>query len=195
MGVAAPQICWLNSFDRTCRRINSWASSLRHFELWRELSRSSHPLLSFSGLNSEYALEAQTILEPLAPIRILADQNGWALLLGVNHTTNTAIHFAEKLAGRKQFTRWALMPEGIVECPGYPGCSDGFQSILQRLEMTNRRVNIGKALVQAIPLKELFTAVSAFISEDPSALLCNRPDCERCNSVRHSHHLRTTNSA
>lgn len=150
-------------------------------------SRSSHPLLSFSGLHVEHALETQTLADPLAPIRVITEQGGWVLLLGVNHTRNTSIHYAEKLAGRKQFIRWALTPEGIVECPGFPGCSDGFQAIMPRLEVVSRRVTIGKALVQAIPIKDLITAVVTLISEDPLSLLCNRPTCERCNAIRKAH--------
>jgi len=146
--------------------------------------RSSHPLLSFAGLHAETALTAQTLNEPLAPIRSLAEQGGWVLLIGANHTVNTSIHYAEKLAGRKQFLRWALTAEGVRECPGYPGCSEGFQAIAPRLEMVTHRSIIGKSVIQAIPLKDLVSMVIAYLAEDPLALLCHRLDCERCNAVR-----------
>ena len=73
--------------------------------------RSLHPILSFVGVNAQPFLESQTIVEPLAPFRLLVEQRGWVLLMGVDHTVNTAIHYAERLAGRKQFVRWALTPE------------------------------------------------------------------------------------
>jgi aminoglycoside 3-N-acetyltransferase len=60
--------------------------------------------------------------DPLAPVGALAEENGTVLLIGVNHTVNTSIHYAEKIAGRKQFIRWALTPQGVRECPGFPGC-------------------------------------------------------------------------
>ena len=148
--------------------------------------RSSHPLLSFTGLQADNILNAQTLNEPLGPIRYLSEHGGWVLLLGVNHNVNTSIHYAEKMAGRKQFLRWAITTDDIRECPGYPGCSDGFQAIQPRLERFTRRVRIGKALVQAIPLKDLLNTAISLLAEDPLALLCNRIECERCNAVRHA---------
>ena len=146
--------------------------------------RSMHPILSFAGVNAEAALKAQTMADPLASIGVLAKRNAWVLLLGVDHTVNTSIHYAEKLAGRKQFIRWALTPEGVRECPGFPGCSAGFQAIAIDVEGSMRRVKIGNALVQAVPLKMLLKAVAAQIKKDPLALLCQQEDCERCNQIR-----------
>jgi len=147
-------------------------------------SRSAHPILSFTGVNAEAALQVQTCSHPLQPIRVLADAGGWVLLLGVDHTSNTSIHYAECLAERKQFIRWALTPEGVKECPGWPGCSDGFQAIAHRLEVITRTAQVGDGLIQAVSLTDLVDAVIQAIGEDPLALLCNRPDCARCNAVR-----------
>ena len=146
--------------------------------------RSSHPILSFVGIQADEALQAQTIEEPLAPIRCLVDKQAWVLLVGVNHTRNTSIHFAEKLAGRKQFIRWALTAKGVVECPGWPGCSDGFEAAAPALAEITRKVQVGASLIQALPLGPMVEAVQALIHSDPLALLCSRPDCERCNAVR-----------
>ncbi|MDI6769372.1 MAG: AAC(3) family N-acetyltransferase [Anaerolineales bacterium] len=146
--------------------------------------RSTHPILSFAGVNARAALVAQSLSDPLAPIGTLAKQDGWVLLLGVNQTINTSIHYAEKLAGRKQFTRWALTPEGVRQCAGFPGCSAGFQSIAPEAERCARRVRLGNATVQAVPLKMLFKAAMALIRNDPLALLCQQADCPRCNEIR-----------
>ena len=156
-------------------------------ETLRRLSgafRSMHPILSFSGINLAAALQAQTLADPFAPVRWLHDRDGWVLLLGVGQTVNTSIHFAEMLAGRKQFIRWGLTPEGVRQCPGFPGCSDGFGALEPDLENMTRRTRIGAALVQAIPLAGLVKAVQARLAQDPLALLCSRMDCERCNAVR-----------
>lgn len=149
-------------------------------------SRSSHPILSFAGVNAAPILEAQTSSEPLAPIQTLVDMGGWVLLLGVDHTSNTSIHYGEKLAGRKQFIRWALTPEGITECPGWSGCSDGFQALAPRLDAARRVAQVGSGLIQAYPLEEVVTAAVQAISEDGQALLCQREDCGRCEAVRES---------
>jgi len=147
-------------------------------------NRSSHPIQSFAGINAEKILAAQTLPDPLGPLGVLEEQDGWVLLLGVDHTVNTSIHFAEKLAGRRQFVRWALTPKGVVECPGFPGDSAGFQAIGPDIEKFTRRVQIGNAPVQAVPLKMLFRVVIARIKKDPLALLCQQENCERCNQIR-----------
>jgi aminoglycoside 3-N-acetyltransferase len=154
------------------------------FRLHPQARRSVHPILSFSGVNADRFLESQTIAEPLAPIRLLVAEKAWVLLLGVDHTVNTALHYAEKLAGRKQFVRWALTSSGVVECPGFPGCSDGFDAIGPRLSYNVRKKWVGKALLQAIPIVAQTHLASAWIREDPLALLCDHSYCERCRSIR-----------
>ncbi len=149
-----------------------------------EARRSSHPILSFAGINAGKFLAAQSLVNPLAPLFALEKFGGFVVLIGVDHTVNTSIHYAEKLAGRKQFVRWALTPEGIVECPGFPGCSAGFQAIAPDMEKDARQVTVGQAKVEAMPLKALFRTVAARIKQDPLALLCGQPDCERCNQIR-----------
>jgi aminoglycoside 3-N-acetyltransferase len=148
--------------------------------------RSSHPILSFAGVNAGEMLESQTMQEPLYPIKKLVEAQGWVLLLGVDHTVNTSIHYAEKLAGRKQFVRWALTPRGVVECPGWPGCSLGFQAIEPQVRSATRSVEAGKGRIQAVPLASVMEAVTRMIAQDPLALLCAREDCERCQAVRQS---------
>lgn len=147
--------------------------------------RSAHPIQSFTGVGADAVLNSQTIFEPLAPIGALAEKDGWVLLLGVDHTVNTSIHYAEKLAGRLQFIRWAIAGDRVVECGGFPGDSDGFNAIAIDVEKYTRRVEIGGAMVQAIHLKSLINAVIQKITANPFALLCTRDDCERCNAVRY----------
>ncbi len=146
--------------------------------------RSSHPILSFVGVGVDEILKVQTLQEPLAPIQMVLKQSGWIVLLGVDQTANTSIHFAESQAGRKQFVRWALTPQGVRECPAFPGCSKGFGAIEPLLDDVCQQVKIGEAMVQAIPIDELVCTAEVMIAEDPQALLCHRPDCELCNTVR-----------
>jgi aminoglycoside 3-N-acetyltransferase len=147
-------------------------------------SRSAHPILSFAGVNALPYLQAQTFAEPLGIIQALAAAGGYALLLGVNHTVNTSIHYAERLAGRKQFTRWALTNQGTLELPGFPGCSDGFQALAPHLEGITCRLQIGEAEIQALPLPEMVEIACSLVSSDPLALLCEREYCQRCSEVR-----------
>lgn len=146
--------------------------------------RSGHPILSFAGVNADAFLAAQTIANPFGPLGALEKAGGWALLLGVNQTVNTSIHYAEKMSGRKNFTRWALTQTGVVECPNFPGCSAGFEAITPDLVQYTRKAQIGEALVQAVPLAMLFKVVFANIRHSRLALLCNLEDCERCGEIR-----------
>jgi aminoglycoside 3-N-acetyltransferase len=146
--------------------------------------RSSHPILSFAGIHADFALERQTLYNPLAPIAALAERDGWVVLIGVDHSVNTSIHYAEKLAGRKQFIRWALVRHRIVQCPGFPGDSAGFDDIAVYLGRDIHSVSIGNARIQAVQLNRLFEQVKTLIKANPHALLCDRPECARCNEVR-----------
>lgn len=146
--------------------------------------RSVHPIQSFAAISADAIVGSQTIFDWYAPIRALAQAGGWVLLLGVDHTANTAIHYGEKIAGRMQFIRWALLPDRAVECPDFPGDSQGFNAIAPRVEKYVRRVRIGGALVQAFPLDKLLRAVVELLNENPLALLCEKKDCERCEAVR-----------
>ncbi len=149
-----------------------------------QAKRSNHPILSFTGIQADPFLSAQELGNPLEPLGVLAEAGGWALLLGVNHTVNTSIHYAEKLAGRMTFLRWALTPKGVLACPGFPGCSAGFDVISEDLARYTRSVQIGKALVHAVPLKMLFRVVVNRIRQTPLALLCQQEDCDRCNEIK-----------
>jgi aminoglycoside 3-N-acetyltransferase len=123
-------------------------------------TRTSHPILSFAGINAGPILFTQTIYEPLDPIGALGQQDGWVVLINVDHTSNTSIHYAEKLAGRRQFIRWAMMDNRVVECPNYPGDSMGFQVIEGYLKFDTRRVEVGDGFIQAVPLRRLFNVVN-----------------------------------
>jgi aminoglycoside 3-N-acetyltransferase len=159
--------------------------------------RSSHPILSFSGINVGEALQTQKIEDPLAPIGALEIKGGWVLLMGVGHTANTSIHYAEKLAGRKQFVRWALTSQGVCQCPGWPGCSDGFESVGPWLESITRQVEVGPARLRALPLRPMLKILIQAIHQDPNAFLCSNPACERCAAALHrgfsgGHHPEST---
>jgi len=147
-------------------------------------SRSKHPILSFTGINVESLLNKQTILNPLAPIQEIVNQQGWVLLMGVDHTVNTSLHLAERLSGRKQFVRWALTPQGIVECASFPGCSDGFNEIETYLNTITRTITAGRAVIRAIPVLPMLDITLELLRRNPAALLCNTPGCERCFAVR-----------
>lgn len=146
--------------------------------------RSSHPILSFAGINAEPYLECQSLPDPLAPIKLLREQNGWAILIGVDHSANFSIHLAEQMAGRAHFLRWALTPYGVIECSHIPGCARGFSAIGPRLGGKIRQSRLETPMIQAVPLSDLIDTALAWLQADPLALLCEQPDCASCQAVR-----------
>lgn len=148
--------------------------------------RSPHPLLSMAGVNAQDFLDLQSLDDPWGPIEGLAQAGGTILLAGASPQMNCSIHYGELQAARRTFVRWALTRSGIVECPVWPGCSDGFGAISDRLAGISRSAALGAAQVQAIPIRDLLHAVVSWIHEDPRALLCERVGCPRCSAVRAS---------
>ncbi len=148
--------------------------------------RSDHPIYSFSGIGVDMALRTQNWSEPLSTIGVLRDLEGWVLLVGGDHTLNFCLHFAERLARRKQFIRWALTPNGIVECPNIPGCSRGFNAIEAHTSEFGRIAELNGLQLRAFPLTPLLETSTLLIKNDPFALLCDHYDCQYCESVRQS---------
>ncbi|MCZ2128006.1 MAG: AAC(3) family N-acetyltransferase [Anaerolineales bacterium] len=146
--------------------------------------RSAHPVFSFAGLDADFALNTQTLFDVYAPIAALAQEEGVVLLVGLDQRVNFSVHYGEKLAGRTQFVRWARAESGIVECPNFPGDSEGFNAVALSLRPFTRQAEVGGVIIQAIPLKDLLRTVVNKIHEDAYSLLCARPDCERCEAVR-----------
>ena len=110
--------------------MGSFAEALRKHP---KASRSSHPILSFAGINSDEYLSTQSLSKPFAPIMALSEDDGYVVMVGVDHTKNTSIYLGEQLAGRKSFTRWALVTDMVAECTGFPSCPDGFNAILPNM--------------------------------------------------------------
>jgi aminoglycoside 3-N-acetyltransferase len=148
--------------------------------------RSSHPVFSFAGLGLDVALINHPDEDPYAPISELRKLDGRVLLMGADPSSNFSVHYAEKLAGRKQFTRWALSDHGICEIPHYPGCSDGFNKLHYYMQEELHTVRVADSIWHAMKIETLLNVAIALLNEDNFALLCNNLNCLRCNLVRAS---------
>ncbi|KAA3646629.1 MAG: aminoglycoside N(3)-acetyltransferase [Chloroflexi bacterium] len=146
--------------------------------------RSKHPILSFTGRGVNGVLTSQDLQEPFAPLYALMDQDGWVLLLGVDHRANTSIHLGERLAGRRTFVRWGLSTEGVQQCINFPSCSEGFETITPHVTLITQRLRIGRAQVLALPIRGLVDMTQALIADNPYALLCKSDNCPRCRTLR-----------
>jgi aminoglycoside 3-N-acetyltransferase len=146
--------------------------------------RSNHPIFSFCGVGVDMALNAQSLSAPWAPIQKLSELDGWVLLFGGDQTLNYTIHYAETVAGRKQFIRWALTEEKVVECPHFLGCSKGFNALDSLLEDSPPQIWIGTHHARVFSMKNLIRNIVEILQKDPLALLCSDQDCVYCSEVK-----------
>jgi aminoglycoside 3-N-acetyltransferase len=145
--------------------------------------RSTHPALSFvaNGIDAKQILGVQTLEHPYAPIGVLQHLDGLVVLIGVDHRSNTSIHYGEYLAGRPLLERWANTQYGAVKT-FYPNCSAAFNGIEASLS-TLRSLELGKATIQVMSVREVIAATQRLIAHHPESLLCGYPNC-RCQNVR-----------
>lgn len=133
------------------------------------------------GTHAERLVSNQSAKAPLEPIAELARLGGSILLLGVGHTSNTALHLAEYQAGRAQWVHWSLMKDGsVVDCIT-PSCSRAFTDAEPVLREITRETVIGNCRAQLLPLAETLSRVVRLIQQNPNALLCG--ECLWCRKA------------
>ena len=145
--------------------------------------RSPHPWLSFvaHGPAAEELVSHDDGPAPLGPLHRLYQAKGVIVLLGVGHTSSTALHLAERYEKRPSFLRHAQTPNGVVEVWDN-GCSDAFGDVSDAVRGCERTVTIGECRARAYPIREYVDAARALIRADGTALLCGR--CDRCRTQR-----------
>lgn len=158
--------------------------------------RSPHPTKSIAAIgpdaNSLVAdHEPSNSLGPASPLHRLMERDGQILLLGVDHTANSAIHVAERLANvpyRDQVATTETRIEGGVESVevNRVHCSRGFEIVRPLAEHAGivSRGEIGAANARLLDGPALISLVVELLEADPGALLCSVPDCDRCRYAR-----------
>lgn len=150
-----------------------------------EPERGAHPMFGFlaAGTHAGELIGAQTLDWPLGPLDVLADLGGDVLLLGVDHTSNTAIHLAEQRLGRARFYRYAKAAPGVwMELPNNAGASHRFDEIEPELRPSTTEVQIGQCQARRLPIQDVLAAATHLITADPAAMLCEDPTC-RCGAA------------
>ena len=144
--------------------------------------RSFHPALSFIaiGQQARFVTEAQSLTNPYGPIGTLYDLDAVSLLLGVDHSSNTSLHYGEYLAGVPLLTRYVPLGGSVVPI-AFPNCSADFENIAPHLHGIH--ASVGRAQLGAYRVRDLVDGVRHFLSAHPDGLLCNYAAC-RCQEVR-----------
>lgn len=150
-------------------------------------ARSVHPLNSFGGLGpqAQALIDTQTLLNVYGPYKAMyANPSAHLALIGVDLTKATPIHFAEELAGRRLFRRWARsMGVPSVQETAVGGCSDGFNNFAPLVRSIETNVTVGKSLWRVYPFTAFIDTVKAAIVQNPQITHCENANCSRCNDA------------
>lgn len=151
----------------------------------QESHRGNHPLNSFTaiGPKAKKLTENQNPTDLYASFRTLTDDNGFVLLMGIGLDKATIIHYAEQLAGRTPFMRWALDKAYNVIPVFTGGCSDGFENFEGILKNTASEIEVGKSLWRCYKAKDITRLCANEIIRNPHITHCANSQCDRCNDA------------
>lgn len=147
--------------------------------------RGYNPLNSFAavGKNAENLVKNQSLDNVYAPLQELCNQSGFVLLMGVDLDSTTIIHYAEQLAGRKPFIRWANDLNGKTTVVSAGGCSDGFNNLADVLKPIEKVVTVGNSLWRCFPASEMVDICREAINAEAGITHCRNSYCDRCNDA------------
>lgn len=146
--------------------------------------RSMHPILSFAGLNTDQALDAQTVEEPLSPIRELHEGQGWVLVNRGGPYCRHQHPLCRAAGGSQAVCALGTNHEGGSRMSRIPGLLGWLPGRGTKVRGRHPPGSGWPGRIQAVPLSDLIDTVRSIIAEDPLALLCSRESCERCDVVR-----------
>lgn len=160
--------------------------------------RSAHPTHSVAAVGADAESltrdhEPTNSLGPGSPMHRLIEDSGSILLLGVDHTSNSSVHVAERLADLpyRDQTRTVPMVDGDngevrTVTTNAVHCSYGFDAV----EVVARRAGllaqgpIGEANVQLMDGQALLDELVGVLETVRNLLLCADPGCDRCAYAR-----------
>jgi aminoglycoside 3-N-acetyltransferase len=150
-----------------------------------EHRRGNHPLASFAAIGPLAAelVGGQRGDDVHAPLRELAQRDGAVVLMGVGLTRMTLLHWAEQVAGREQFRRWARDEQGRTLMVESGGCSEGFNRLAPTLVLVEADVRVGASEWRCFPAGDVVALAAEAIRIDPGITHCEVRTCARCNDA------------
>jgi aminoglycoside N3'-acetyltransferase len=142
-------------------------------------ARGNHPFNSFSaiGTRSIEAVGWQSPARTYGPIEWML-RDGLLLLIGVDLRSATCLHLAERLAGRKHFTRWYFDGSGVREAR-VGSCSRMFSDFEAFAPKPQTMVVLG-SLWKVYELDQLVSNAVSALEDNNQLALCKEPACKRC---------------
>lgn len=152
---------------------------------WPGRVRGRHPTDSFSavGERAPELVSGQSASDVYAPLKALAYEGGYVLLMGVGLERMTLLHLAEKESGRELFRRWAKDEQGRPSVVEAGGCSEGFGRLEPYLSSITRTAVVGQSSWKILPAADTVALAAAAIRARPQITHCGVADCERCKDA------------
>jgi len=146
--------------------------------------RGNHPLDSFTAVGplASQLVVSQSPEDTYAPVHVLGQLGGYIVMMGVDLNRLTALHLAERLAGRPLFTAWVKGTDGQPARVRIGGCSEGFVNFDPLLAPIERQILVGQSVWRIFPVEPMLASAVAAIRANPMITHCGNPDCEECNT-------------
>ena len=144
--------------------------------------RGNHAVNSFAaiGRNAQTLMEGQNSRDVYAPFRVLCEKDGYVLMLGTGLHSCTLIHYAEQLAGRELFVRWAYDENDNVFPVAEGSCSEAFEVFAEALKPYAKVVTVGKSRWVLYKANDILRICTEMIKKDQNITHCHDPKCRRC---------------
>ena len=173
-------------FTPECNEIHESMGAIPRALLTMPQRRRGQPALcSFAAIGSQAdeLIAPQQPLHVFAPFEALIAQGGFVILMGVGFTRFTLLHYAEQLAGRHSFRRWANGADGQPAMVEVGGCSDGFGPLEESLAPIIRRIQVGQSAWMVLKAQEAAELAARVILANPGITHCPDAGCERCRDA------------
>lgn len=145
-----------------------------------------HPENAFasSGPEAESIIHTQSPWNVYSPYDcIMTYDKVFILLLGVDLSKATPVHYAEYISGRKPFIRWYKDNMDVIRPMRVGGCSDGFNACypyISHLDLNKDRKNKN---IKIYPFREFIEELVQCIRQNPEITHCSNPECPRCRDI------------
>jgi aminoglycoside N3'-acetyltransferase len=148
--------------------------------------RGNHPLNSFSAIGplADELIRTQSPLNVYGPLQAMYTHPAtYMVLIGVDFTKATPIHFAEEKAGRRLFRRWATLVDGKVYEVAIGSCSEGFNNLAPAVKELEINLMVGQSEWRVYPFRAFIDTVTRRIVRNPKITHCADVNCLRCNDA------------
>ncbi len=148
--------------------------------------RGNHPINSLSAIGplAEDIIRSQKPLKVYGPYRKIYELgNASIVLMGVDFTKTTPIHYAEQLTGRRLFRAWAKISDNTAQETEVGSCSEGFNNLEPYLTDEEKTIMVGESKWRIYSFNDFIDKAVSVIKQNPLITHCDDKNCIRCNDA------------